>query len=418
MKALFPIINSVIRGFAEVLGPLFKFAGMLTANETVMSLLKVTVVGLVAALLAYKAYQLAANVLNGTSGILNRGKDAAAGAIQGFRTGGVRGAIGGLVGGAFGAGGLGKPDGSANNPYYVIVVPGPGGLANALPGAGGGLGGGRTGGTGRVLGSLGNLGVGNLAKGAGVIGAVVGLASLAGDLSSISERKKKGELSEEQAKTETGGAVGSAAGSAGGALAGAAAGAALGSVVPVLGTAIGGVLGGVVGGLAGSSVGKSIGEWFSTSGKKESDRVREQESEKQKKIDQAKSSAENSSPIGKAMQDLILAGNTAKLNQPFGSQFGKAGEELFKTTVGTLPSMSGASKKLAALSPEEAKAKQNLENEESTRVVKSPMEVIQTEMQILNRNIADMLKFTKEMTDHTKRTMDGVAKLNPNLFAR
>ena len=459
MKALFPIINSFIRGFAEVLGPLFKFASMLTANETVMSLLKVTVAGLVAALLAYKAYQLVANVYNGTSGILNRGKDAVQGAVQGFRTGGVRGAIGGLVGGAFGAGGLGKPDGSATNPYYVIVVSGPGGLLNSLPGAGGGLGGlgggaGRAAGASRIggaLSSLGNLGAANIAKGAGVIGAVIGLATLAGSVSDIRDREKKGEITKEQAKTETGGAVGSAAGSAGGAFAGAAAGAALGSVVPVLGTAIGGVLGGVVGGLAGSSVGKSIGEWFSTSGKKESDKAREEAAEKRKieEAELAKKKAEaesalkgpgimqslmfGSGSIASALSSLTSRSNKSAPGDSFlgnssdkglnemQAKFGKAGADLFKSQVMGLPPMTEAAQKLAAMkngSEIEEMQRQTSQAELENKPEKSPMEVMQTEIQMLNKNIAEMLKYTKDMTENTKRTMDGIGKLNPNLFAR
>jgi len=424
MKALFPIINSVIRGFAEVLGPLFRFAGMLTANETAMTGLKYVVTGLVAALLAYKAYQIASNIYNGTSGIMKGIGGAAQGAIQGFRTGGVRGALGGLVGGAFGAGGLGKPDGSATNPYYVIVVPGPGGLLSALPGAGGGLGGGAGraagAGTSRIggaLSSLGNLGAANIAKGAGIVGAVMGVVNLASDISSISDRKKKGELTEEQAKTETGGAVGSAAGGAGGAYGGATLGATIGTMLlPGIGTAVGGVLGGVVGGLAGSSVGKNIGEWFATSGKKESDKVREQTAEKQKAA-----TSEISANFGKAAEDLfksqskaLSAGGIGGLYQNFGTLFGdkKPESKLMTEEAENFKAIA------QGIGMGDVKRQLSQSDTDTNKVEKSPMEVMQTELQTLNKNIAEMLKYTKDMTENTKRTMDGIGKLNPNLFAR
>ena len=96
---------------------------------------------------------------------------------------------------------------------------------------------------------------GGLIKGAGVVGAVAGGVMLASDLSDISEREKKGEITAEEAKKERGGAVGGAAGGAGGAMAGAAAGAAIGSVVPVVGTVIGGLIGvATAGGLGGKAV--------------------------------------------------------------------------------------------------------------------------------------------------------------------
>ena len=97
-------------------------------------------------------------------------------------------------------------------------------------------------------------------KGAGAVGAVVGVGMLASDLSNISDREKEGTITAEQAKEERGGAIGGAAGSAGGALAGAAAGAALGSVVPVIGTVVGGVIGGLLGGFGGTKLGESIGK--------------------------------------------------------------------------------------------------------------------------------------------------------------
>jgi len=334
MKALFPIINSVIRGFAEVVGPLFRFASEITANENVMTVLKVTVSGLVAVLLAYKAYQIAKNVKSGISGILDRGKDAAAGAIQGFRTGGVRGALGGLMGGAFGGGGLGKPDGSATNPYYVIVVPGPGGLANALPGAGGGPGG-AGGAAGRAAGGLGRFA--GLAKGlAGGVGGILGGLALS---SASDYAKEKG-----MEKTGAGLDIASKAATFAGT------GAMLGSVVPGLGTVVGGGLGALAGGAYGLY--QNFGSLFG-----------------------------NKKPEGKPMTDAA---------------------ENFKATMST----------------EEMKRQTSQSELDNKKSEKSPMEVMQTEIQALNKNIAEMLKYTKDMTENTKRTMDGIGKLNPNLFAR
>jgi hypothetical protein len=333
MKALFPIINSVIRGFAEIVGPLFRFASGITANENVMTGLKFAVTGVVAALLAYKAYQIAKNVKSGISGILDRGKDAAAGAIQGFRTGGVRGAIGGLMGGAFGAGGLGKPDGSATNPYYVIVVPGPGGLANALPGAGGGPGG-AGGAAGRAAGGLGRFA--GLAKGlAGGVGGILGGLALS---SASDYAKEKG-----MEKTGAGLDIASKAASFAGT------GAMLGSVVPGLGTVVGGGLG-------------------------------------------------------------ALAGGAYGLYQNFGSLFGN------KKPEGK--PMTDATENLPPMNTEEIQRQLSQSELDNKKSEKSPMEVMQTEIQMLNKNIAEMLKYTKDMTENTKRTMDGIGKLNPNLFAR
>ena len=333
MKALFPVINSVIRGFAEIVGPMFKFIGLLTGSETVMTGLKYVVTGLVAALLAYKAYQLAKNITAGTSGIMKGIGGAAQGAVQGFRTGGVRGAIGGLVGGAFGSG-VGKPDGSATNPYYVIVVPGPGGLANALPGAGGGPGG-AGGAAGRAAGGLGRFA--GLAKGlAGGVGGILGGLALnaASDYA-----KEKG-----MEKTGAGLDIASKAASFAGT------GAMLGSVVPGLGTVVGGGLGALAGGAYGLY--QNFGTLFG-----------------------------NKKPEGKPMTDAA---------------------ENFKATMNT----------------EEMKKQLSQSELDNKKSEKSPMEVMQTEIQALNKNIAEMLKYTKDMTENTKRTMDGIGKLNPNLFAR
>jgi hypothetical protein len=97
-------------------------------------------------------------------------------------------------------------------------------------------------------------------KGAGIFGALAGVAMLGGDLMSISDRLKNKEITEAEASTERGGAVGETGGGLAGGLAGAAAGAAIGSVIPVIGTAIGGAVGGMIGAFGGGALGKMIGE--------------------------------------------------------------------------------------------------------------------------------------------------------------
>ena len=100
----------------------------------------------------------------------------------------------------------------------------------------------------------------SVTKGLGVAGTLISGAMLASDLSDIEEKKKKGEITEAEAKKQKGTAVGSTVGGAGGAWAGAAAGAAIGSVVPVVGTVVGGLIGAAVGGWLGSKGGEMVGE--------------------------------------------------------------------------------------------------------------------------------------------------------------
>jgi predicted chitinase len=101
--------------------------------------------------------------------------------------------------------------------------------------------------------------VGGVVKGAGVVGAVAGVALLANDLSNISQDLKDGKITADQATVQKSEATGQAAGGAAGALGGAALGALAGSVVPVIGTAIGGIIGGIIGGFGGGFFGKKAG---------------------------------------------------------------------------------------------------------------------------------------------------------------
>ena len=133
MQTLFPVINAVIKGFAEVLTPLAKLLGVVTGSETAMAALKYTVIGLTAAFAAYKLGSVAKDVGSGIGDIWKKGASVAGGAIQGYKTGGVKGAMGSLFGSGPGnivgalSGAGGKPDGSAERPYYVIITSGGGG---------------------------------------------------------------------------------------------------------------------------------------------------------------------------------------------------------------------------------------------------------------------------------------------------
>ena len=106
-----------------------------------------------------------------------------------------------------------------------------------------------------------------------------------------------------------------------------------------------------------------------------------------------------------------LAGGAYGLYQNFGSLFGNKKPE-------GKPITDAGEAFAANISAGGMKKALNNEEQETKKSEKSPMEVMQTEIQMLNKNIAEMLKYTKDMTENTKRTMDGIGKLNPNLFAR
>jgi hypothetical protein len=96
-------------------------------------------------------------------------------------------------------------------------------------------------------------------KGAGALGAVVGVGMLGSELSDISEKEKKGELTKEVAKEKKGEAIGETGGGLVGAAAGAKAGALLGTLAGPIGTVVGGLVGGIGGGLLGMWGGKKAG---------------------------------------------------------------------------------------------------------------------------------------------------------------
>jgi hypothetical protein len=226
---LIGFVNKVTIGFAD-------FAKYLLESPKLLTALGIAIAGITAGFVALRIATAAATAVENA-------KKLAAGFGKG---GGVKGALAAL-----------GPLGSKGNPMYVIAL---GGGLGGGPGSRGGPGG-RGGGKGlaKLAGTAGKF-----AKVGGVVGGLVGAASLYGDISDIGEKEKRGEITAEEAKKAKGGAVGEASGGLAGAAAGAAAGALLGSVVPVLGTAIGGLIGGAVGGFGGGELGKKAGEWFSS----------------------------------------------------------------------------------------------------------------------------------------------------------
>jgi hypothetical protein len=197
--------------------------------------LKTVIVSLTAAFVAYKAIQLA---------------QTGAEKLKQVRESGLSEAFKKTT--------LGKL-GSKERPMYVIVVgggAGAGGLEDLLDRKN------KTGSNSLEKVKSGGSARGALKgiKGAGIVGALAGVAMLGGDLMSISDRLKNKEITEAEASKERGGAVGETGGGLAGGLAGAAAGAAIGSVIPVIGTAIGGIVGGMIGGFGGGALGKMIGE--------------------------------------------------------------------------------------------------------------------------------------------------------------
>jgi hypothetical protein len=164
---------------------------------------------------------------------------------------GAAGAISGVLGG-------GAPDGSASNPYHVIMAGGGPGISDLLDG---GKNKGTPTKTPSKLGTIAKVG----GRALGAAGSVVAVGMMASELSDISKKLEKGEITKEEASKQKGGAIGEAGGGVAGGLAGAAMGAAVGSVVPVVGTIIGGLIGGALGAWGGGAAGRAGGEAVGTS---------------------------------------------------------------------------------------------------------------------------------------------------------
>jgi hypothetical protein len=164
---------------------------------------------------------------------------------------GAAGAIAGVLGG-------GAPDGSAANPYHVVMASGGPGISDLLDG---GKNKGTPTKTPSKLGTIAKVG----GRALGAAGSVVAVGMMASELSDISKKLEKGEITKEEASKQKGGAIGEAGGGVAGGLAGAAMGAAVGSVVPVVGTIIGGLIGGALGAWGGGAAGRAGGEAVGTS---------------------------------------------------------------------------------------------------------------------------------------------------------
>jgi len=89
--------------------------------------------------------------------------------------------------------------------------------------------------------------------------------------------------------------------------------------------------------------------------------------------------------------------------------------------LGSSPEEIAARTKKPDLGPEAEKMRKELEESLPSMSEKSatPSELLESlgiSVDNLNTTMLEMLKYTKEMTENTKRTMDGVKSLNPNLF--
>lgn len=334
IKLLTPMLNSLVKGFGEI----FTF---LEKHKTVT-------IGIIAALTAYLAIQKAQLAFEAYKAARKAGA-------------GVAGALGKGAGSVLtGKGVLGS---TPLNPMFVSIVGGfGGGGAQRRPGGGGGAG--QTGGAGtgtqspanreerlrRVQEGRAAQRVGTGLKGAGIVGAVTGLAMLGSELSDIQKQKEENikqgmdkQKAEAEAKKETGGVLGET----GGGLAGGAAGAKLGAVIgtfiaPGIGTAIGGAIGGIAGGLLGAWGGRSAGEAMAGS------------------------------------KDLPKMAAGGIVTTPTQVLAGEAGPEAI--------------------------------------IPLTHFENLRTELQTLNKQSADMLRYLRDTAEYTKRNVDATKSLNGDLF--
>lgn len=316
LQALFPVINAAVDIFTTLVTPIVKLVGVITQSETAMTALKVAVGTVIAGMVAYKAAQLAQTTVSGAANILRGGAQAGRGAIEGFKKGGIKGAIAGGLGGlatGAGAAALAGPLGSSpQNPMYVSIVSGAGGpldqLTSKLGGQGGGIG--------DIVGKIGEkLGGG----GGGVLDKVAG---------------KMGGLSK------------------------------------VLGTA-GNVLGKVALPLAAGMTAYNAFQGFT---------------------------ADKDASFG---SKLMNAGSSALSGLTFGL-LGSSPEEI-----------AAKAKKPEAKPPAEETPVSQGERKDKLQLA---LENLGTEIKDLNTVMTESLKVTKEMADYTKRTMEGIKALNPNLF--
>lgn len=241
MAGLTTAVTSLVNSLVNIFMPVITImTGVVNAITYVLETFKNQILLVGAALIG-------ASVLGGImSYVKKKGSSGAAG-------------VGGPAKGLFG--GLG-PLGSKNNPMYVIIA-GSEGVAGSLADS-------MTDGNKpkdksdtrtNKENTKKELGAKKLLKRAGVIGTVIGAATIGKELYDTESQLKAGKITKEEASTKQGGLVGELAGGAAGGWGGAAAGAALGTLLlPGIGTLVGGAIGGIVGGFGGGKLGEIVGK--------------------------------------------------------------------------------------------------------------------------------------------------------------
>ncbi|NBO28668.1 MAG: hypothetical protein EBX47_06095 [Synechococcaceae bacterium WB8_1B_057] len=119
-------------------------------------------------------------------------------------------------------------------------------------------------------------------------------------------------------------------------------------------------------------------------------------------------------------------GFSADKNAGLGEKFLNAGSSaLSGLTFGLLGSSAeeiAARSKKPDLGKEADKSRKEIEEKslqgQTSTQDKKPTETLTTELNALNKTMNELLKYTKEMTDNTKRTMESIKQLNPSLFPR
>ena len=396
IKLLTPIMNTVIRTFGSIL--------------KVMNEYKTVTIALAAAAAAYLVIQKTQQIQS---------------TVNAAKAAGGKGLTGGLgVLGALAGGKVGGPLGSSpDNPMWVKIVGGGGGIEDLLdggkkgkptakPAGGKGVPANRAarlaevakgraaqaaaaGGASKAASAMKGL------KGAGAVGALAGIVSAGSDIIDINAKLKAGEISKEEASTQKGGVVGEATGGAAGGFAGAASGAALGTLLlPGIGTVIGGLLGGALGAFGGGAAGKAIGKKVAgpTEAKPEALIPLTEVSKGLGSADNAtkKDLPPMSDDAMKYMATMSSANNATSKDSPM---------DRIKDMLSSLPMVGAAKQAGGAVSS----AFGNIGGSKTT-------ELLSKEIETLNKNTIEMLKQLKEIADHTRQGVSATKSLGGNLF--
>lgn len=315
LKAMLPVVNSLIDGFTFLTKPLVEFASLITNSSVAMNgilpAIGVATAAIAGIAVAVKGAQLASTIKTGVMDTLKT----AGGAVSAYKQagGGKAGLAAGFKSVLSGSAVAGKADGSKENPYYVIM-------------SGGGAGG-----------------------GGGVVDQLI------------------------DAATGKGGSL----------------------LDKIKGKMPSGVLEKLMSGAGGLS--KFLGPAARVLGK-----------------------VAVPAAIGMSAYDAYK-GFTADKESGMGTRLMNAGSSaLSGLTFGLLGSspeeIAAKVKKSEGNEKTSEQSKKELEEKESKEGGKSSLESLSVEVSDLNKIMLEMLKYTKEMTDNTKRTMEGVKALNPNLF--